>query len=179
MDFDSCFQLGYIIKSRGLEGEVSVFLDTDQPESYRELESVFVEQNKKLVPFFIDKTRISASKAVFRFEGISDIDQANSLQGAGLWLPLTVLPELSGNDFYYHEIEGFALEDKIHGNIGTVKTVYTSAKQDLIAADYKGVEILIPISRNIINKVDKSVKTIYTNLPDGLLEVYYSPDDED
>ena len=178
MDFDSCFQLGYIIKSHGLKGEVSVFLDTDQPEAYKQLESVFVEQNKKLVPFFIDKTQINASKAVFKFDGISDIDQANSLRGAGLWLPLTVLPELSGNDFYYHEIAGFSLEDKNHGNIGTVKTVFTSAKQDLIAADYKGVEILIPISRNIINKVDKSVKTIYTNLPDGLLEIYYSPDDE-
>ena len=178
MDFDSCFQLGYVIKSHGLKGEVSVFLDTDQPEAYKELESVFVEQNKKLIPFFIDKIQINGAKAVVRFDGITDIEQANNLKAASLWLPLTVLPELFGNAFYYHEITGFRVEDKNYGDIGVVKAVYTSTKQDLIAVEYKGVEILVPISQDIILTVDKPGQLIKTNLPEGLLEVYYSPNDE-
>ena len=178
MDFDSCFQLGYVIKSHGLKGEVSVFLDTDQPEAYKELESVFVEQNKKLIPFFIDKVQINGAKAVIRFDGITDIEQANNLKAASLWLPLTVLPELTGNAFYYHEITGFRVEDQNHGDIGVVKAVYTSAKQDLIAVEHKGVEILVPISSDIILTIDKPGQLIKTNLPEGLLEVYYSPNDE-
>ena len=179
MDFDSCFQLGYVIKSHGLKGEVNVFLDTDEPRAYKGLESVFVEQNKKLVPFFIDKIQVRGDKAVVKFDGVSTIDAANNLKAAGLWLPLTFLSDLDNNDFYYHEIVGFKVLDKNHGDIGEVKAVYTSVKQDLVAAIYKGAEILIPISNDIIYKVDKEAKTIFTNLPDGLLEVYYEPKDED
>ena len=178
MDFDSCFQLGYVIKTHGLKGEVSVFLDTDQPEAYRELESVFVEQDKRLIPFFIDKIQVRGEKAVIKFEGIDDIQAANAMKSTSLWLPLDILPELKGNEFYYHEIVGFDVEDKKHGNLGKVTAVYTSGNQDLVAVDYKGTEVLIPITKDILYKVDKSEALIFTNLPDGLLEIYYSPEDE-
>ena len=100
------------------------------------------------------------------------------MKSTSLWLPLDILPELKGNEFYYHEIVGFDVEDKKHGNLGKVTAVYTSGNQDLVAVDYKGTEVLIPITKDILYKVDKSEALIFTNLPDGLLEIYYSPEDE-
>jgi 16S rRNA processing protein RimM len=179
MDFDSCFQLGYVIKSHGLKGEVSVFLDTDQPQAYKKLESVFVEQNNRLVPFFIEKIQIRGDKAVVKFAGVTDINGARALKSAVLWLPIELLPELTGNQFYFHEIVGFNVKDKIHGVLGKVTGIYSSGNQDLIAVAHKGAEVLIPITDDIIYQVDKKAQLIYTNLPDGLLEIYYSPQDED
>ena len=53
MNIDACFQLGYIVKTHGIKGQVVAFFDVDFPEDYEDLESVFLEQKGRLVPFFI------------------------------------------------------------------------------------------------------------------------------
>ena len=49
---EDCYFLGKITRRHGLAGNVILKLDTDQPELYNKLESIFVEINGLLVPFF-------------------------------------------------------------------------------------------------------------------------------
>ena len=55
MQKEDCYFLGRIIRKHGLSGNLILKLDTDQPEIYKKLESIFVEINGLLVPFFIEK----------------------------------------------------------------------------------------------------------------------------
>ena len=48
-----CYLLGNIAKTRGFKGELVLFLDVTNPFEYERLESVFVEMNGMLTPFFI------------------------------------------------------------------------------------------------------------------------------
>ena len=54
--------------------------------------------------------------------------------------------------------------------------MFDSGSQDLIAMQYQEKEVLIPLTDEVVTKVDKPSKTIYTTLPDGLLDIYLSDD---
>lgn len=172
MNVDQCYQLGHIIKAHGIKGEVGILLDVDFPEYYKNLESVFVEVNQKLVPFFINSITIKKNKAVVKFEDVDNVETAVALKGAILYLPLDQLPSLNDNQFYYHEIVDFEIVDVEKGKLGSVSTVYSLPNQDLIAIIHRGKEVLIPIKDEIITRVDKKLGEIHVRLPDGLLEIY-------
>ncbi|MEM8967260.1 MAG: ribosome maturation factor RimM [Bacteroidota bacterium] len=173
MRIDDCYQLGYISKTHGLLGEVSVILDVDDPTPYQELESVFLEltNSKTLIPFFIDTIDIKAKHALVKFEDIDSIEQAQELVKASLYLPLEALPDLGEGKYYFHEIIGFQVTDEERGDLGKVQDVYTGGSQDLIVMEYQGKEILIPINDSLVPKVDKAQQLVYVKLPDGLLDL--------
>jgi 16S rRNA processing protein RimM len=92
--------------------------------------------------------------------------------GSEIYLPLQFLPKLTGNKFYYHEVIGFTLQDKVHGNIGTVVSVNDSASQALFEAQKDGKNLMIPINDEIITKIDRPNKTIFVTTPEGLVDLY-------
>ncbi|MEM7379639.1 MAG: PRC-barrel domain-containing protein, partial [Bacteroidota bacterium] len=92
--------------------------------------------------------------------------------GAELYLPLQLLPKLTGNKFYYHEVIGFTLQDSVHGDIGVIKSVNDSASQALFEVEKDNKQLLIPINDDIITSVDRESKTIFVTTPEGLVDLY-------
>ena len=173
MQKKDCFFVGKIVKKYSFKGELLVKLDTDDPEQFLGMESVFVEQHKNLIPFFIEKLSLHKSTLLrVKFEDIDTEPEADAMLGTALYLPLTLLPKLSGNTFYYHEIIGFKVVDKQHGPIGTVAGVNDSTAQHLFEIEYLGKQILIPINDAIIQKVDRDANTLFLDAPAGLIDLY-------
>ncbi|RFS14604.1 ribosome maturation factor RimM [Emticicia sp. C21] len=186
MTKEDCYLLGKITKTHGLKGELAIWLDVDYPEEYEELDSVLLEIKGELVPHFVEEIQIRPNKSIIKFEDIDTIEAASKLVNCDIYLPEDSLPELEDDDqFYYHEIIDYDVVDEIKGKLGKVLAVYTSDRQDLIAMQYEGKEVLIPIDDDIVKTVDREKKELYTNLPEGLLEIYLedntsqSPDDAD
>ncbi|MFT6867458.1 MAG: 16S rRNA processing protein RimM [Cyclobacteriaceae bacterium] len=171
MGFDDCYLLGHLVKTHGLKGEFVAHLDVDYPEEYQELESVFVDQNGKLVPFFIESISIRPDKAYIAFEDIENIDQATPLVGSSLYLPVENLPKLTDGKYYFHQLLGMKL---FNGKtlVGEVKDVYDLPNNRLLGVDHGGTEILIPLEDQIITFVDIEKGEIYADLPEGLIDVF-------
>lgn len=168
-----CFYLGKIAKKFSFKGEVLIYLDTDEPEVYENMESVFVELNRNLVPFFIEKSQIHKGDFLrTKFEDIDSEQDADEIVGCEVYLPLTMLPKLEGNKFYYHEIEGFAVEDIRLGNIGKLIRVNESQIQPLFEIEFKEATILVPVIDNFIVEVNRQEKKLILNTPEGLVDLY-------
>ena len=172
MSPDACYQLGYVIKKHGLQGEVNIFLDVDFPEEYSTLESVLIELNQQLVPFFIEEIDIRGQKAMVKFEEVNSVDKAEELKSARLYLPLDTLPKLEEGQFYFHEVIDYEVIDRDAGPLGPVKNIYDLPNQDLFGVMYRKQEVLVPVNDDIIKKVDHAKKVIEVQLPDGLLDIY-------
>ncbi|MEG1239263.1 MAG: ribosome maturation factor RimM [Flavobacterium sp.] len=170
---EECFYLGKIAKKFSFKGEVLAYLDTDEPELYENLESVFVEHNKHLVPFFIETSSLHKNDFLrIRFEDVNTEEDADALIGNPIYLPLTMLPKLSGNKFYFHEVIGFEIEDQRLGVFGKIAAVNDTTAQPLFEVLNGEVEMLIPMIDQFLVKIDRENKKVIMNLPEGLVEMY-------
>ena len=165
--------MGKVVSKYSFKGEVLVKLDTDEPHIYENMESVLVSFGNNLIPFFIDRCRLHKSNLLrIDFEEVKDESSADNIVGSELYLPLTMLPPLKGNKFYFHEVIGFTVMDEVHGDIGIIESVNDSASQDLFEIKKGDKELLIPVSDDIIAKVDRENKTIHVKTPEGLVDLY-------
>lgn len=170
---EDCFYLGRIVRKHSFKGEVVIKLDTDEPELYQEMESVFVNLGNNLIPFFIQKSLLQKGNQLrVLFENIENEEDADSILKAGIYLPLNMLPKLTGKKFYFHEIIGFKVEDDKHGDIGFITGVNDTTAQPLFEVEFGDIQMLIPMLDEFIVKVDRENKTLFLKTPEGLVDMY-------
>ena len=172
---EDCFYLGKIVRKHSFKGEVVIKLDTDEPELYRNMESVFVEHGKDLIPFFIEERLLQKGNQLrVRFETVDSEQDADAIMNSGIYLPLSFLPKLTGSKFYYHEIMEFTAVDVEYGEFGVIKGINDSTAQPLFEIMNDGVEILIPMIDEFIKEIDRKGKRVVLQTPPGLIEMYLS-----
>ncbi len=169
MDKDSCFKIGYVSKTHGLKGEVTLIITEGVDlELYK---SVYLEIKNNLVPYFIERISDRSDKAFVKFEDVNTPEQAALLKGSSIYLEKTVRPKLKRGEFYDDEVVNFAVENENGEPLGIIKEVVQSGMNRLLALDYLGKEVLIPINGPFIISVNKTKKKIVVQLPDGFLDI--------
>jgi 16S rRNA processing protein RimM len=173
MKKEDCFYLGKIVSKYSFKGELLIKLDTDEPGLYENLDAMFIDLRNNLVPFFIESSQLHKSDLLrVRFEDVDNEPDADALIKSDVYLPLEFLPKLEGNKFYFHEVIGFKVEDINYGTVGTIVSINDSTAQALFEIDRDGIEILIPMNDEFINKIDRTNKTVFVETPEGLIDLY-------
>lgn len=172
MTKEDCFYLGRVSKTHGIKGEVTLKLDVDDPSDYLDMKYFLLEINKVLTPFFVEKIVSSGDKFFVTIQDIRSIEAASALTGKEVYLPLEMLPKLSGKQFYYHEVKGFVVVDEEKGELGPIHDVIEYPTQAILQVYKDKKEILIPILDQVIQKVDRKTKRLYIKAPEGLVDMY-------
>jgi 16S rRNA processing protein RimM len=172
MKKEDCYFLGKITKKHGLHGNVFLKLDTDQPEMYDKLDSVFIEINGLLVPFFIVKQSWSKNETLIISFKNSTENLVEQTIGKDVYLPLSTLPKLSGKKFYYHEVIGFEIQEENGKSCGNIVSINDQTAQNYFILNLAGKEIIIPIIKDWIMEVNRDEKLIKMSLPEGLMDVF-------
>ena len=172
MTKNDCFFFGKITKTHGLKGEVTIKLDVANPEDFKDLRYLLIEDRGNLIPYFIENQKINGDKMIVRLQDVKKVEQAVTFMGKAVFLPNEFMPELEDDDFYYKEIVGFKMVDALKGEIGEISDVLEYPTQAVIQVMKDGKEILIPIHDDIIQKVDKKAKILTVKAPEGLIDMY-------
>jgi 16S rRNA processing protein RimM len=179
MTLDECYELGYVVKTHGLRGQLVAELDVDDVQEYLDVEEVFVERpggSGKLHRFEVARlTQQAGTRVLLKLKTVDRIEDAELFRGLKLFRPLEDLPELEEDQFYFHDVIGFTVVDTNLGKLGTVETFYELPEQDLLAMRYQGKEVLIPVVGELIQHADEDSRELYVTLPEGLLDIYLNP----
>ena len=170
MTYTSDILLGHLTKTKGFEGAVTVKLEKVFIENIPQMESVFLEVEGRLVPFFIAFAEYSGAGAIkLKFEGYDSIEKINEFTGSRVFLTTKIsdinqanTQDLNGYDVL---IEG----DKL---LGTITEVIPNPGQWLLSIlSINNKIILIPFHEHFIVSIDNPRRIIVMDIPDGLLEI--------
>jgi len=172
MNIDQSFYIGYISKTRGLKGEVQLFFEFDDYADL-DLDVIFLEVNKKLVPYFIDEIKLQKNSTAYAtFEDIDHIDKAQVLVRKKMYLPSEKMPERNPDDFRYSDLIGYLVIDEHEGELGEIVHVQEMPQQFMATVDMDGKELMFPLTDDLILGIDAEELIIEVELPEGLVELY-------
>lgn len=83
-----------------------------------------------------------------------------------------MLPPLTGNQFYFHEVIGFKVIDQEKGDIGICRDFIEISRQPIMQIEYGDKEILVPAVDEYLDKVDREKRILYIKAPEGLIDIY-------
>ncbi|MEP2670605.1 MAG: ribosome maturation factor RimM [Cyclobacteriaceae bacterium] len=165
MDIDSCYQIGYVIKKHGLKGDVKILIESPLP---KKLESIFVQIDNRLIPFFIEQISVLNDVAIVKLEDVNTPEQADSLCKCGVYLPNSLKPK--SDKFETSDLIGFSVYANSE-NLGTITAINNHTLNPLLVVTLQEKETLIPISDYFIKEIDQADKMVKVELPDGFMDI--------
>ncbi|MFC7525796.1 ribosome maturation factor RimM [Parapedobacter sp. GCM10030251] len=172
MELTDSFYIGYISKTRGLKGEVQLFFEFDDYEAL-ELDVLFLEVDRKLVPFFVESLKLQPNRTAYLFlEDIDHIDKAQPLVRKKVFLPIGKMPKRQPGDFRITDLKGFVVHDLTYGPLGEIFEIREYPQQYVASVTYKGSELLFPLNDELIVSIDPDNRRLEVDLPEGLVDVY-------
>lgn len=172
MDYKESFKIGYITKTRGLKGEIQLFFEYEEPELL-ELDLIFIEINKQLVPFFVSSYKLQSNNTgYFYLEDVDHIDKTQELLRKNVFLPNSKMPEKEEGELLIKDLKGFTVFDSKKGELGEILEINEYPQQFVATVSYLSQEVLFPLNDDFIEEIDEEKKELRINLPEGLLDVY-------
>lgn len=167
--------IGFIKKTHGIGGELKLVVEERFLEDFLNNERVFLDVKGSKVPYFVTYVR-GKGEMILKLEDVDSREAAYLLQSREVFLreqdvrPRSLDPE-EEEALEYEHIEGFLLVDKTAGEVGIIDEVLDMPQQEMAFLKYKGRELLVPLNEQFIISIDEKAKKIFTDLPEGLLEM--------
>ncbi|WP_318504736.1 ribosome maturation factor RimM [Bacillus sp. T3] len=168
------FNVGKIVNTHGIKGEVRVISKTDFAEKRYKPGNhlfLFLDGSQEPLELIVKAHRVHKNFDLLTFEGYENVNEVEKLKNAIIKVPENQLGELDEGEFYFHEIVG-CLVFTVHGEeIGKVTEILTPGANDVWVIKPKngGRDILIPYIEQIVKKVDVKEKIILIQPMEGLL----------
>ncbi|WP_068820196.1 ribosome maturation factor RimM [Phormidesmis priestleyi] len=169
-------EIGKIVSTQGLKGEVRVYPDSDFPERFIEPGKRWILRSNATQPEEIQlvKGRYLDGKGLYvvQFAGVNTCEEAEALRGSKILVLASDRLDLEEGEFHVADLIGLQVFDQAtQTQVGTVVDIL-SAGNDLLEIQREGSEsrVLIPFVMAIVPIVDLKQNRIEITPPPGLID---------
>lgn len=172
MNRENALEIGIIVKTRGINGEV--ILETKDSAIQENIkESLLIEIDGLLVPFFINHIHnVSSNRVRVILDWVDNENKANKLVNCAVFLETKNIATQNKEALSPSLLEGFNVIDSEKGSIGEVSQFVDQENNPLLIIKHNRNEILLPFQDQLIKQIDHDTKTIFIEAPEGLIDLY-------
>ncbi|MCA1030048.1 ribosome maturation factor RimM [Bacillus timonensis] len=167
------FNVGKIVNTHGIRGEVRVISRTDFAEERYEIGNklyIFLPDEKEPTEVSVKSHRVHKNFDLLTFEGMNNVNDVEKFKGALLKVPEHQLGDLDEGEYYFHEIIGCVVYDENDNELGAIKEILTPGANDVWVVKTKdGKELLIPYIEDIVQEINVKEKQVKIHVMEGLL----------
>lgn len=160
-------EIGQIVNTHGLRGDLKVMPWCDDPEIFDELAYVIIDGNE----FDIEKSRMQKNMILLKLEGIDDINEAEKYRNKILTVPREELGELPEGTYYICDLLGCSVITTAERNLGKITDIIKTGSNDVYVVEEPGKkQVLIPVIDEVVKSVDIEKKIIIIEPLKGLID---------
>ncbi|HEX9443770.1 MAG TPA: ribosome maturation factor RimM [Candidatus Binatia bacterium] len=163
--------LGEIVATHGIEGWLKLKPHNPASPTLLSTREIFLEKDGVQTPLVLKSIKPHKNLLLVLIEGIDGINQAEKWIGAMLSIDEAGLPPLGANEYYYYQVVGLDVYDTKGTHLGKIARIWPTAGGDLYVVQGEGKEYLIPVVKEIIEKIDFDAGRVIVDPPEGLLEL--------
>ena len=168
------YNVGKIVNTQGLKGEVRIYSQTDFPEVRFSKGSKLIlldpEQQTQMT-VVVETGRLQKNVYIVKFAGWNDINYAEKYKGWLLKISADDLVDLDEETYYHHEILGCRVVTEDGVELGKVTEILKPGANDVwVVTRSVGKPILLPVIDDVLLHVDRKAKIVTIALMEGLID---------
>jgi 16S rRNA processing protein RimM len=167
------YNVGKIVNTQGIKGEVRVISQTDfTEERYKKGNTLYLFQDKKApIELVIKSHRKHKNFDILSFENHPNINDVEKYRDGILRVPAEDLHDLAENEFYYHEIIGLKVVTIDGEELGKIKEILSPGANDVWVVQRVGKkDALIPYIESVVKEINLDTQTVTIELMEGLID---------
>lgn len=164
---EKLIDVGQIVNTHGLKGEVKVAPRTDYMEFFEDISGVYTNDGTY---YKITSVKYHKASVILKLRGINSVEEADAMRQKELYVPKSIFDDLPEGTYLIADITGLEVRDEntVYGN---VTDVFQTGSNDVYTVEKKGSDpIYLPALKSVILETNIDEGYILVKIPEGLLD---------
>lgn len=162
---ENMLEIGKVVNTHGIRGELKIQPWCDDPEIYDELEYIYIDGKK----YNITRNRLHKNCEIVAVEGINNINEAELLKNKIVTVEREALPELPEGTYYIADLLGLKVKTADGEVLGVIEEVISTGSNDVYQVKREGKKpLLLPVIDEVVNEVNLDGGFVIVTLMKGL-----------
>ena len=166
----SRLEVGQIVNTFGIKGEVKVIPFTNDINRFDDLKKVYVKSSKESKQYKVENVRYHKNMVLLKLEGINNPEVAEMLKNCYLEIDREDAIPLEEGTYFIADLIGLQVYTDEGKLLGKVDDIYNTGSNDIyVVKDELGKQILLPGIKEVIKDVQIENSKIIVHLIPGLI----------
>jgi 16S rRNA processing protein RimM len=165
MESANLTQIGTIINSHGIKGEVKVMPITEDGDLIHRLDRLIIDDGGQQKLFNVLRARAAKNCWLIQFDEVRDMDAAKSLKGAGICVDDSELKPLDEDEFFIHDLISAKVYSTDDEYLGVITGFFEAGSQGVCEVTDESGMFLFPTSQEVLKEIVPGEKVIINLLP--------------
>ncbi len=166
---NNLIEVGKIVNTHGLRGDVKVIAWMDSPEDFEVINTIYMKTRTELKKLTVEKVRYQKNNLIVKFKEYGDINEVERFKNCVLYAERSELGELPEGTYYIVDLIGLRVVTEEGDEIGVIADVLNTGANDIYDVKREGKRnLLLPVIDDVVKDVDIDGGKVTVHIMEGL-----------